>query len=54
MLSNIQKNIILRALKIRKNQGEDPKTILAGYKNLTEKEKEELFGLMAETGALDG
>ena len=37
MLSNIQRNIIIRALQIRKNQGEEPADILEGYRNLTER-----------------
>ncbi len=47
MLSNIQKIIILRALKIRQGQGEQPEAILDGYKNLTDKEKAELLKLLA-------
>ena len=43
MLSNIQRNIIIRALRIRKSQGEEPADILEGYKNLTEEEKAELL-----------
>lgn len=43
MLSNIQRNIIIRALQIRKNQGEEPADILEGYKNLTEDEKAEIL-----------
>lgn len=43
MLSNIQRNIIIRALQIRKNQGEEPAGILDGYRNLTEDEKAEIL-----------
>lgn len=43
MLSNIQRNIIIRALQIRMNQGEEPADILEGYKNLTEEEKAEIL-----------
>ena len=43
MLSNIQRNIIIRALQIRKSQGEEPADILDGYRNLTEDEKEEIL-----------
>lgn len=39
MISQITKNIIIRALKIRKGNGEAPEEILKGYKNLTEEEK---------------
>ena len=43
MLSNIQHNIIIRALRIRKSQGEEPAVILEGYANLTEDEKAEIL-----------
>ena len=43
MLSNIQQNIIIRALQIRKNQGEEPADILEGYRNLTDDEKAEIL-----------
>lgn len=39
MLSNIQRTIIIRAIRIRQEGGEDPAKIMAGYKNLTEDEK---------------
>ena len=42
MISQITRNIIIRALKIRKKNGEDPEEIIQGYKNLTEKEKEDI------------
>ena len=48
MLSNIQRNIIIRALRIRKGQGEDPAEILEGYKNLTEEEKAEILATLEE------
>ena len=48
MLSNIQRNIIIRALRIRKGQGEDPAEILEGYKNLTEEEKAEILTTLGE------
>lgn len=48
MLSNIQRNIIIRALRIRKNQGEEPADILEGYKNLTDEEKAELLEALEE------
>ena len=48
MLSNIQRNIIIRALQIRKNQGEEPADILDGYKNLTDEEKAELLDALDE------
>lgn len=37
------KNIIIRALKIRKERGEDPKTAIQDYKKLTDTEKEEIL-----------
>ena len=48
MLSNIQRNIIIRALKKKKNQGEEPADILEGYKNLTDEEKAELLEALEE------
>lgn len=48
MLSNIQRNIIIRALRIRKGQGEEPADILEGYKNLTEEEKAEILVALEE------
>ncbi len=43
MISDIKKNIIIRALKLRKDAGEDPEAVLEGYKNLTAKEKAEIL-----------
>lgn len=48
MISGIKKNIIIRALEIRKNQGEEPADILDGYKNLTDEEKAELLEALEE------
>ena len=48
MLSNIQQNIIIRALRIRKGQGEEPADILEGYRNLTEDEKGEIIAALEE------
>lgn len=48
MLSNIQRNIIIRALRIRKGQGEEPVDILEGYRNLTEDEKAEVLVALEE------
>lgn len=48
MLSNIQRNIIIRALRIRKGQGEEPAEILAGYTRLTEDEKAEVLVALEE------
>lgn len=43
MISSIQKNIIIRALRIRQKTGERPEEVLAGYKNLTEEERAEII-----------
>ena len=43
MIGAIQKNIIIRALQIRRKNGEDPAEILENYKNLTDQEKEEIL-----------
>lgn len=48
MISSIQRNIIIRALQIRKNQGEEPADILEGYRNLTDEEKAELLEALEE------
>lgn len=48
MLSNIQRNIIIRALRIKRGQGEEPADILEGYKNLTEEEKAEILVALEE------
>lgn len=39
MLNTIQKNIIIRALCIRKDAGEDPKNIIGNYHKLSQEEK---------------
>lgn len=46
MLSNIQQNIIIRALRIRQEAGEQPRDVLAGYEYLTEKEREKILALV--------
>lgn len=43
MLTNIQKNIIIRAARIRIQNGEKPDEILASYKKLTDEEREEIM-----------
>lgn len=43
MLGESQKNILIRALRLRMESGERPEGVLAGYKNLTEEEKAELL-----------
>lgn len=43
MLNDIAKNIILKALKIRKERGEYPEEILSTYNNLSEDEKLEIL-----------
>ena len=46
MISGIKKNIIIRALEIRKNQGEEPADILDGYTNLTETETADILAVV--------
>lgn len=43
MLSDIQKNIILRAVRIREGMGEDPEEVLKGYTRLTDEEREDIL-----------
>lgn len=43
MLSNIQKNIVIRAVRIRMEKGEEPKEILKSYSRLTDDEREEVM-----------
>ena len=53
MLSNIQKNIIIRALRIRKQNGEDPVEAVKDYTKLTVAEQAEVLE-EAEGGRADG
>lgn len=48
MLSNIQKNIIVRALRIRRESGESPRDVLMRYTKLSEEEKNELLRIVEE------
>lgn len=43
MLNVIAKNIIIKALEIRQEQGENPTEVLKNYKNLTAEEKAEIL-----------
>lgn len=43
MLSTIAKNIIIKALRIRQERGEDPTKVLETYKNLSASEKVEIL-----------
>lgn len=43
MLNAIAKNIIIKALQIRKMRGEDPAEVLELYKNLSATEKVEIL-----------
>lgn len=43
MLSKIQKNIIIRALRIRRQNGEDPAEAVKDYARLTEEERAEVL-----------
>ena len=49
MISNIQRNIIIRALRIRKEQGENPEDILDKYMNLTSTDKAEIMEKLVMT-----
>lgn len=46
MLSNIQKSIIIRAVRIRVANGEEVDAVLQSYKKLTDTEREEIKGLV--------
>ena len=43
MISEITKNIIVRALKIRQERGENPEAVIKNYRKLTEEEKQEIL-----------
>lgn len=43
MLSNIQKNIIIKAVRIRMSSGEKLEEILESYPRLTEEDKTEIL-----------
>lgn len=43
MLNTIAKNIIIKALRIRKEHGEEPAEVLETYKNLSAAEKAEIL-----------
>lgn len=43
MLSKIQRNIIIRALRIRRQNGEDPAEAVKDYPRLTEEEQAEVL-----------
>lgn len=43
MLSNVQKNVIIRALQIRETHGEDLKKAILDYKKLTSEDKEQIL-----------
>lgn len=43
MLNATAKNIIIKALQIRKMRGEDPVKVLETYKNLSASEKAEIL-----------
>ncbi|MCB7321307.1 hypothetical protein [Lacrimispora sp. 210928-DFI.3.58] len=46
MLSNIERNIIIRALKKRRLEGENPAEILTRYTRLTNEEKAEILAAL--------
>lgn len=43
MLSKIQKNVIIRALRIRQQNGEEPAEAIKDYTRLTTKERAEVL-----------
>ncbi len=53
MLSNIQKNILVRALRIRQKSGENPAEAIKSYVKLTDQEQEEVLAEL-EGGRADG
>ena len=46
MLSSILKSIIIKAVKIRMDRGEDLQEILESYSRLTEEEKAEIISCL--------
>lgn len=50
MLSQAEKNIIIYALKIRHERGEDIEEILKGYTRLSDTEKYEVLRAVTEEG----
>ena len=46
MLSSIQKSIIIKAVKIRMDRGENLQEILESYNRLTEEEKAEIVSCL--------
>ena len=50
MLSTAAKDIIIYALKIRQERGEDAEEILKGYRNLTDAEKYEVLRAVVKEG----
>lgn len=47
-MNEIFKAIVIKGLRIRKNQGEEPADILEGYRNLTDDEKAEILETLKE------
>lgn len=49
MITNIQKDVIVRALQNRKiSANEEPEDVLKTYKNLSEEEKQDILALYQE------
>jgi len=48
MLSNIQRNVIVRAVKIRMENGEELDAILTSYPNLTETDRKEIVAILKQ------
>lgn len=53
MLSNIQKNIIIRALRIRQQNSENPAEAVKDYSRLTAEEQAEVLAAVTG-GPVDG
>lgn len=49
MLSNIQKNIIIRAVRIRVENEEDISAVMDSYPKLTEEEREEILKTVSDS-----
>lgn len=50
MISQAEKNVIIYALKIKRERGEDVEEILKGYRYLTDTEKYEVLRAVTEEG----
>lgn len=46
MMNELFKSIIIKGLRIRKENGEDIEDVVARYSNLTEEEKQEILSIV--------